>query len=137
MVFNRLFAFVSFLIILTILIATDFQKMNSEMLDDVDTIPSNELFTRFDPEKYRQRHLKICKLVTMFDDIISGFVLVGFVTNIPIICFQLYILTYRDSSIEIANFWFTCVFCFGYLMLIIAAGTYLNFHVSNDNKKCQ
>ena len=132
--FNRLFAFVSFLIILTILIAADFEKMNSEMLDDVDTIPSNELFTRFDPEKYRQRHLKICKLVSMFDDIISGLVLVGFVTNIPIICFHLYILTYRDSSIEIANFWFSCVFCFGYLMLIIAAGAYLNIHVSNDKK---
>ena len=132
--FNRLFAFVSFLIILTILIAADFQKLNSDMIEDLNPLPSNELFTRFDPEKYRQRHLKICKLVSMFDDIISGFVLVGFVTNIPIICFQLYILTYRDSSIEIANFWFTCVFCFGYLMLIIAAGTYLNIHVSNDKK---
>ena len=128
--FNRLLAFASFLVITTILIAADFQKLNSDMIEDVNPLPSNELFTRFDPEKYRQRHLKICKLVSMFDDIISSSVLLIYVANIPIICFNLYILTYTDSYIDVANFWVSCVICFGFLMLITAAGTYLDFQVS-------
>ena len=122
---------IAFLVVACLRIADDFKKIEVNMKKDLESCSIRQLLNQFDLELYRQRHLQLCKLVEILDNIISVYVLGAFITNIPVVCFSIYILMSQPFMIYQGsiNVLIVTLSMFVFLMIITASGSILSNQV--------
>ncbi|CAH1797060.1 unnamed protein product [Owenia fusiformis] len=79
-------------------------------------------------ESFRHEHFKICKITDKADALFNAYILIVYITNIPLVCFLLYTLIYeqfdRSITIAMALYWlFSSVL---YLYMVTGAAAMLN-----------
>lgn len=116
----------AYLVNITLALRDDFLILNQEMRKAVTSL------TPVDIEYFRHRHVDLCTLTQQLDKSFSFYVLLIYVTNIPIICGCIYIFTFGEYIREYYTYTIvkTIVCCFLHIMIITLVGTLLNLEVS-------